>query len=370
MANKKPSSACELYLGLYMAELFLDGSKLIHHLPVVEKWKKGEKFFPIHAEISPTSGCNQRCNLCYVDYLGHKAGFLEESIMNSLADEFGKLGVKSVLLAGEGEPTANKGIVSMIQRAHRNGVDMAINSNAVLMTKEMSEAIMPQLTWARFTFQASNPALYQEIHKGHRTDYERATKNVQEAVRVKKDKKLNVTLGTQQILINENYRDVYETAKLSKELGVDYYVVKRFSKHPNNHYDVPEDLYLQSMDELKRAETLSDDKFKVIVRWNNFSDNDCTRGYKKCLGTPFITQILADGKIYPCSQFFKDPQFCYGDLHTQSFEEIFTGDRIQQVTKKIEEEINVKNCISYCRHHSTNQFLWKIHEQPAHVNFI
>ena len=353
-----------------MAELFLDGSKLIHHLPVVEKWKKGEKFFPIHAEISPTSGCNQRCNLCYVDYLGHKAGFLDESIMNSLADEFGKLGVKSVLLAGEGEPTANKGIVSMIQKAHRNGVDMAINSNAVLMTKEMSEAIMPHLTWARFTFQASNPALYQEIHKGHRTDYERATKNVQEAVRVKKDKKLNVTLGTQQILINENYRDVYETAKLSKELGVDYYVVKRFSKHPNNHYDVPEDLYLQSMDELKRAETLSDENFKVIVRWNNFSDNDCTRGYKRCLGTPFITQILADGKIYPCSQFFKDPQFCYGDLHTQSFEEIFTGDRIQQVTKKIEEEINVKNCISYCRHHSTNQFLWKIHEQPAHVNFI
>ena len=60
-----------------MSNLFLDGSKLIHHLPVVEKWKRGEKIFPIHAEISPTSGCNQRCNLCYVDYLGHKSGFLE-----------------------------------------------------------------------------------------------------------------------------------------------------------------------------------------------------------------------------------------------------------------------------------------------------
>lgn len=352
-----------------MAELFLDGSKLIHHLPVVEKWAKGERFFPIHAEISPTSGCNQRCNLCYVDYLGHKAGFLDESIMNSLADEFGKLGVKSVLLAGEGEPTANKGIVSMIQRAHRNGVDMAINTNAVLMTKEMSEAIMPGLTWSRFTFQASNPTLYHAIHKGHKSDFDRATTNVQEAVKVKRDNKLKVTLGTQQILINENYRNVYETAKLSKELGVDYYVVKRFSKHPNNTYDVPEDMYKHSEDELRKAETLSDDKFKVIVRWNNFTQ-DCNRIYKKCLGTPFITQILADGKIYPCSQFFKDPAFCYGDLHHQSFEEIFLSDRIQEITKKIEHEINVKNCISYCRHHSTNQFLWKIHDKPAHANFI
>lgn len=352
-----------------MAELFLDGSKLFHHLPVVEKWKKGERFFPIHAEISPTSGCNQRCNLCYVDYLGHKAGFLPEVIMNSLADEFGNLGVKSVLLAGEGEPTANKGIVSMIQRAHRNGVDMAINSNAVLLTKEMSEAIMPHLVWARFTFQASTPELYSTIHKGGRTDYERAKANVQEAVRVKKDQKLSVTLGTQQILINENYQNIYDTAKLSKELGVDYYVVKRFSKHPKNNYDVPQDLWKESEDELRRAEELTDSKFKVIVRWNNFS-NDCNRIYKKCMGTPFITQILADGKIYPCSQFFKDPTYCYGDLHHQSFEEIFLGGRVDEVTKKIEHEVNVKNCISYCRHHSTNEFLWKLHEQPAHANFI
>ncbi len=352
-----------------MSELFLDGSKLIHHLPVVEKWKNGERFFPLHAEISPTSGCNQRCNLCYVDYLGHKAGFLPETIMNSLADSFGKVGVKSVLLAGEGEPTANKGIVSMIQRAHRNGVDMAINSNAVLLTKEMSEAIMPHLTWARFTFQASNPELYKKIHRGGKNDFEKATANVQEAVRVKRDNKLPVTLGTQQILINENYQNIYETAKLSKSLGVDYYVVKRFSKHPNNTYDVPEDLWQQAEEDLKRVEELTDSNFKIIVRWNNFK-NDCNRIYKKCIGTPFITQILADGKIYPCSQFFKDPNYCYGDLHTQSFEEIFLSERVTEVTKKIEREVNVKNCISYCRHHSTNQFLWKIYDEPAHRNFI
>lgn len=352
-----------------MSELFLDGSKLLHHLPVVEKWKKGERIFPIHAEISPTSGCNQRCNLCYVDYLGHKAGFLPENIMNSLADEFGKLGVKSVLLAGEGEPTANKGIVSMIQRAHRNGVDMAINSNAVLLTKEMSEAILPHLVWARFTFQGSTQEIYQSIHKGHPSDYHRAVTNVQDAVKVKRDTKSTVTLGTQQILINENYRDVYDTAKLSKELGVDYYVVKRFSKHPNNTYDVPEDIWKESEDQLRRVEELTDSKFKVIVRWNNFTQ-DCNRIYKKCIGTPFITQILADGKIYPCSQFFKDPSYCYGDLHHQSFEEIFTSGRVEEVTKKIYDEVNVKNCISYCRHHSTNQFLWKLHEEPAHANFI
>lgn len=352
-----------------MSELFLDGSKLINHLPIVEKWAKGEHFFPIHAEISPTSGCNQRCTLCYVDFLGHKSGMLDENIMNSLALEFGKVGVKSVLLAGEGEPTANKGIVSMIQRAHSVGVDMAINSNAVLMNKEMSAAILPHLMWSRFTFQASHKELYNAIHLGGKTDYERAVANVQEAVRIKRDNKLKVTLGIQQILINENFEDVYNTAKLSKDLGVDYFVVKRFSKHPKNDYDVDVDLYKKSIDQFIQAEALSDENFKVIVRWNNFNE-DPKRGYKKCLGTPFITQILADGKVYPCSQFFKDPNYILGDLHKQSFEEIFRSERVKEVTKKIEMEIKVKNCISYCRHNSTNEFLWKIYDKPEHENFI
>lgn len=352
-----------------MSELFLDGSKLLHHLPVVEKWKKGERFFPIHVEISPTSGCNQRCNLCYVDYLGHKSGFLEESILNSLIEEFHKLGVKSVLLAGEGEPTANKGIVSMIQRAGKLGVDMALNTNAVLMDTEMSEAILPHLMWLRFTFQSSDPEIYQSIHKGHKSDFERATKNVREAVRIKKEKNLPVTLGIQQILINENYRNIYNTALFAKEMGVDYYVVKRFSKHPKNSYDVPENLWKESVDQLKEVEKLSDSNFKVIVRWNNF-EKDCNRVYKKCIGTPFITQILANGKIYPCSQFFKDDSFAYGDLHNNSFEEIFRSGKVEEITKRIENEINVKNCISYCRHHSTNQFLWNLYDEPKHANFI
>ena len=352
-----------------MSELFLDGSKLIHHLPRVNEWKKGRRIAPLHVEISPTSGCNQRCNLCYVDYLGHKPGLLREDIMTGLISSFEKMGVKSVLLAGEGEPTVNPAIIPMIRKSMDTNVDMALNSNAVLLDEKMAEEILPGLTWARFTFQASNKELYNQIHLGHKNDFEKAVKNVEACCRIKRDKKLKVTLGIQQILINENYRDVLETAKLAKELGVDYFVVKRFSKHPKNDYDVPEDLWKKSIDLFEEAEKLQDENFKIIVRWKNFS-KDCDRNYKKCVGTPFITQILADGKVYPCSQFFKNPDFAYGDLYNESFEEIILGDKAKAVTEKIEKEIDVSKCISYCRHHSTNIFLWNIVEEPSHVNFI
>lgn len=352
-----------------MSELFLDGSKLIHHLPKVNKWKKGEKIAPIHVEVSPTSGCNQRCNLCYVDYLGHKAGLLSEKILVSMIDDFSLLGVKSVLLAGEGEPTVNRGIIPMIIRAKEKGVDMALNTNAVLFDPEMSSKTLPGLTWCRFTFQASNKKLYDEIHQGGKNDFDKAIANVRAAAKYKKDNNLDVTLGIQQILINENYRDVLDCAKLAKELGVDYYVVKRFSKHPKNDYDVPESIYKNSLDLFDEAEKLSTDDFKVLVRWKNFTQ-DCNRNYKKCVGTPFITQVLADGGVYPCSQFFKDPDYIYGNLNDNSFKDIIFSDKAEKVSLKIENEVDVSKCISYCRHHSTNIFLTNITQDKIHKNFI
>ena len=352
-----------------MAKLFLDGSKLMHHLPTVNKWAKGEQIAPIHAEVSPTSGCNQRCNLCYVDYLGHKTKLLSEKVLNEVVEDFAEIGTKSCLLAGEGEPTANPGIVSMIQRAQNLGVDMALNSNAVLFDEKMSKATLPGLTWCRFTFQASNKELYNRIHMGGKFDYDKAITNVSAAVKNKRDAKLDVTLGIQQILINENYRDVLETAKMSKQLGVNYYVVKRFSKHPKNSYDVPEDLYKESIDLFEQMKSLEDENFKIIVRWKNFTQ-DCNRNYRKCVGTPFITQILADGGVYPCSQFFKDPDYKYGDLYTERFKDIIFGEKAKQVTKHIEEHVDVSKCMSYCRHHSTNMFLTDVKNEPEHKNFI
>ena len=93
-----------------MKNLFLDGSKLLYHLPAVQKWLKGEEVFPVHVEISPSSGCNQRCILCCVDFKGHKPKNIEEKILLNLVRDFKKCGVKSFLLAGEGEPLLNKAL--------------------------------------------------------------------------------------------------------------------------------------------------------------------------------------------------------------------------------------------------------------------
>ncbi len=352
-----------------MSNLYIDGSKLLYHLDRVNDWQKGVTIFPVHVEISPSSACNQRCILCCVDYKNHKPSFLSRDVLLGLVDEFALHGVKSFLLAGEGEPLLNKNVPEFIVKSNKKGIDSAINSNAVFFKKDIAKEILPYLSWARLTIQSSDPETYALIHGTKESDFHTAIENIKNAVQIKKEMKLDVTIGIQQILINENYSNVFEVAKLAKEIGVDYFTVKRFCKHPENSYDVPEDLYKKSIDQFKQCEELSDENFKTLIRWNQF-ENQCVRNYKKCIGLPFITQILANGGVYPCCMFFDDETKSFGNLNQNSFSGIWLGNRKREIMNDIKENIDVEKCMTYCRHHSTNILLWKYFEPPAHINFI
>lgn len=362
-------------------EFFIDGSKLDYHPETVRKWHNKEQIYPIHVEISPSSGCNQRCILCCVDYKHHNRTDLSEELMQRLPEDLKEAGVKSFLLAGEGEPLLNKNCIPFLKKSKKLGIDAALTTNGVLFNPDVANQVLHTLSWLRFSIQTFNPTLYEKIHRVPRYNYYTTLRNIAYAVRLKKIKNLPVKIGVQQILINENADDLVESARKAKELGIDYWTIKRFSKHPNNTYDVPEDLPFQKREQLKEAESLSDENFKVIIRWNQFESQP--RTYSRCIGLPFITQILADGNIFPCCQFFENNNMAYGNLYQNTFKEIMSSEKSKAILKNIEEnyDVNENKCMSFCRHHSTNLYLWKIKrgekeikkpegQDPEHVNFI
>ena len=359
-----------------MSTLFLDGTKLLWHLERVNDWKKGKRIFPLHAEITPAGGCNYRCILCCVDYLEHKPELLERGLFLNLIRSFAKTDVRSFLLAGSGEPLLNKYVPEVLHEAKRLGLDGAITTNGLLMTKEVSEEILNTILWIRFSVQTADADKYAYLHGTKKENFDKVCTNIAQAVECKRRNNLNVTIGIQQIHLNENRHDVYALATLSKELGVDYYTVKRHSPNPEkNEYQVaetlrdPRKLFLECEDDFRRTENLSNEHFKVIIRRNQFMEG-CTRDYTSCLGLPFLIQILADGGIYPCGLFYKNSEYCYGNLHHMSFEQIMRSARTVQITKEIEDHFDVSTCIGYCRHHNINNFLWKLKHEPLHVNFI
>lgn len=356
-----------------MGQLFLDGCKLYHHLDRLNAWKAGEHIAPIHVEVSPTNACNMRCVFCYADHSEHRMGTLAREPFVALMRSMGRMGVRSCLLAGDGEPLVNNATPDAIVAGHQAGVDMALNSNALAMDEQVAKQVAGHLTWLRFSVMAADAERYAHLHGTRADNYRKVIDNIARTVRIKHQQQATVTIGIQQVLLPENACDVVALAKLAKDIGVDYYVLKPFSLHPLNQDYQPGDISSlpeRWADSLREAEQLSDEQFTAIVRWNTFSDEG-KRDYDVCLGLPFISQIAADGGVYTCCPFFGQERFCYGNINEQDFEQIWYSRRTREVMRDVRENVDVHTeCMSYCRHHQVNRVLWDQTHAPAHVNFV
>ena len=100
-----------------------------------------------------------------------KATEVLESNHHGLADvkerilELGKLGLKSIMYAGEGEPFLHKDIAEIVNHTKKSGIDAAITTNGVLFTKDIANNILSSTQWIKIGIEGAKPDTYAKIHK-------------------------------------------------------------------------------------------------------------------------------------------------------------------------------------------------------------
>src|SRR5271169_6191469 len=283
----------------------IDSHKLMYHVPRVNEWLNGKVVYPIYMEISPSGSCKHRCTFCALDFMGYQKRYLDAAVLIERIAEMSNLGLKSIMYGGEGEPLMHTGIAEIIRNTKGSGIDTALTTNAVLLDKPMAEKVLDSLEWIKVSISAGTSETYAKIHRTKSDDFERVIKNLSSAVKIKISGGYKCALGMHMLLLPENKNEVVLLAKIAKDIGMNYLVIKPYSQHPLSKTEKYRDIkYQDCLDIHDELSELSTRDFQIIFRlktmqkWDNHA-----KSYSRCMALPFWSYIDSGGNVWGCSMF-------------------------------------------------------------------
>lgn len=347
----------------------IDSHKLLYHVGRVNDWLNGKNIYPLYMEISPCGTCNHRCEFCSVDFMGYQKRKLETGRLKEIISELGQLGLKSIMYAGEGEPFLHPNIAEIAEHAQKSGIDNAFTTNGVLLKPAILDMILPVTEWIKVSCNAGTRETYAKIHSTRPEDFDRVIERMKYAAGLRRSKGYRCVLGMQSILLPYNFATLENLAAISRDIGMDYYVVKPYMPHWLNahHYEIKYEDYQQLGDQLEKYNTAN---FKVVFRRNAMDKWDRqNKDYDCCRALPFWSYMDAGGNIWGCSVYLGNEHFCYGNIYEQSFESIWKGEK-RRNSLEMMKSFELKYCKSGCRMDEINKYLHNLKNPPNHVNFI
>jgi radical SAM protein with 4Fe4S-binding SPASM domain len=219
---------------------------------------------------------------------------------------------------------------------------------------------------------AGDAESYAAIHRVKPAQFDRAVANLARAAQLRRELGAACTLGVQSLLLPENRASMPALARTARDIGLDYLVVKPYSQHPSSVTDKYKGLRYEDAEELAaELAQYATENFSVIVRLNAMKKwDEHERAYARCQALPFWSYIDARGGVWGCSVFLGDERFLYGNIHEQSFEAIWTGEKRRQAMHWFAEEFDCSGCRVNCRMDEINRYLWELRHPGPHVNFI
>lgn len=294
---------------------------------------------PIHAgmplgiSVEPTNVCNLKCIECPTgtNSLSRKIQNIDRKLYEDLVDELrGQL--TNIIFYFQGEPFLNKEVFEMISYANMNRIYTISSTNGHFLSRDADSIINCKLDKLIVSLDGIDQETYEKYRVGG--EVEKVYEGVQNLVH-KKDK-LKVKhpkIIIQFIVTSNNEYQLQEAKLLAKQLGANKFDAKsaQIYNFENGNQLIPENK------KYSRYRKVGD---KYIIK--SKLPNRCWRLWSNAV-------ITSNGDVVPCC-FDKDAKYAMGNLHNNSFKEIWNSSSYQSFRKKVftnRRQIDIcKNCTS------------------------
>ena len=358
-----------------MDKYLIDSHKLIYHPERVaalkdagRDWEKHKKLRPIYAEISTSGACNHRCTFCSVDYIGYKSVFLSREVLKSFYISAAKIGLKSVMFAGDGEPLLNPEINEIVKDAADQNIDTSFTTNGVHINDKFINESLNKVSWIKVSLNAGTKESYERIHRTNIKDFDKVWENVEKCISHRQKGGCKTTFGVQSLILPDNIDTLGELAERARDKGMDYLVLKpyvhnRYMKQEGyEDIDYTSKLYRETIHNVKQNHET--ESFKIISRENALSKLiGQVERYTTCWSTPALWfYISGNGSVYACGAHVGNPMFELGNINNKLMEEIWESKK-EACLNYVQDELKLDTCRRTCRMDEVNAYLYKIIEE-------
>jgi MoaA/NifB/PqqE/SkfB family radical SAM enzyme len=211
--------------------------KLLAHVETWRHIKRGKPIpAPILVTVDPTNLCNLNCVWCNAEFVRNKRKTsLSRRTLLNIADflpqwgeinTYGNTGVQAVCVAGGGEPLLNPATGEFIDRLVANDIEVGVVTNGSAINRFIDS--LSQAVWVGVSVDAGTKSTFNTL-KGLPPNsdlFDRIIDNI--AILVDYARMHNNKLGWKHpaygvsfkhLLYKDNIGQIYETAKLAKEIG-------------------------------------------------------------------------------------------------------------------------------------------------------
>ena len=344
--------------------------KLVHHSQTLNYIRKGIQPGPLHAHVIATNRCNQDCIICAYRRPGYQSNQnfnlrdqMSHEALVGLISDLGELGCQAIQFTGGGEPLLHPSICQALELSHRLNMATALVTNGTLLN-ERHRAALYGASWVRVSLDAATASTYSKVKNVFADVFKTVIRNIEAMAKVKG----NTTLGISFVVQEQNWPEIYETARLTRELGADNIRISAaFTPDGPDYFR----LFLeQAIGMAKRAEQLTTDEFTVFNLFNErmgelFSGE---QRYPYCHSKDLVPYIGADLNIYSCCVKSYTDQGLMGSINEQSFKEFWNGrgKMVRYMTHNPEQL-----CKHPCMFERKNEFIdYCVKANPRHVEFV
>lgn len=318
---------------------------------------------PAHIELDLTDRCNVACYFCNAQDVRTKEQIPIDRAID-LIDELVETGLKSVRLAGGGEPLFHRGILEVLDHIERRKIVIDnITTNGVALGPEIAERLVRgRAREVVFSLNAVDAADYHRMMQVRPELFDKVIGNVRNLVATRGESS-HPAVTLQFLIDRQNWHRIVDMYELGRSLRPDNIAINAVLEIPRDRID--EDVLLTTGDrDLVRPlveEILRRDREERLLHIDFAIDgwNEMLRSAREsakyepaprfptassfreknggCFFGWYTATVLGNGDVYPCCLLVQPDYQPLGNVYETPFREQWTGPAFETMRAEMRE---------------------------------